>query len=79
MDEDVTSNDEVGSVSLALALLCTKSFDNQFQDQWHNLQYEGKTVGQIHIQSKYIPPNPIQKQTTLNQSSLLKQPVNINV
>lgn len=50
MDKDLTNDDEIGSLSLK-----TIDYLNALKKppQWVNIQFEGKTAGQISIQTQY--------------------------
>jgi Ca2+-dependent lipid-binding protein len=50
-DQDVTSDDKVGEVSIKISSLCT----NGGIDEWFEIQYKGKVAGKVHLISRYTP------------------------
>ena len=50
-DEDVTSSDKVGECIVKLSALCV----NGGLDEWFQVQYKGKSCGQIHLKGQWHP------------------------
>lgn len=48
-DQDVTSDDKVGEVSIKISSLCA----NGGIDEWFEIQYKGKIAGKVHLISRY--------------------------
>ena len=49
MDEDVTTNDHVGSTTIKLSALCS----NGGIDEWFEIQHKGKVAGKVHLVSVF--------------------------
>jgi len=50
-DEDVTSNDAIGACQTKLSSLCVPGG----LDEWFTITYKGKSAGQVHLRSQWIP------------------------
>ena len=51
MDEDVTTNDLVGSTKIKMS-----SFTRVAQfDEWFEIKFEGKSAGTVHLKTHWIP------------------------
>ena len=51
MDENMGSDDTIGSATVKLSALCI----NTGIDEWFELQYKGKKAGHIHLKSEWTP------------------------
>jgi Ca2+-dependent lipid-binding protein len=49
IDEDITTNDHVGSATIKLSALCT----NGGIDEWFEIQHKGKVAGKVHLVSVF--------------------------
>ena len=50
-DEDVTTNDTVGSGTVKMSAFAI----NGGIDEWYDIQYKGKAAGKVHMVSKWHP------------------------
>ena len=51
MDENIGSDDTIGAATIKLSALCA----NAGIDEWFEIQYKGKTAGNIHLKSQWEP------------------------
>ena len=52
MDENVGSDDTIGSATIKLSALCV---GGDGLDDWFEVQYKGKVAGHVHLKSTWEP------------------------
>lgn len=52
-DEDVVSNDRIGSCNIKLTALCVTA------DEWFEIQHKGKSAGRVRLITRFKPDQPL--------------------
>ena len=62
-DEDVTENEAIGAFQTKVSALAVPGG----LDEWFTLTYKGKSAGQLHVKSQWMPTGQAQAQPGMPQ------------
>ena len=74
-DEDVTSSDKVAEVIIKLSALCV----NGGIDEWFQVQYKGKSAGQIHLKGVWHPDGGLTTHNAMGLGGANKYTVGVGI